>query len=293
MAIEHVRKWRIGDVEVVRIVELNNHEDPFSMLMPGYTPEQAKAHAWLAPNFATPEGVMKISFQAFALRSQGKSMMIDTCIGADREREYGVFCNMQTSFLEDLEWAGYPADDMDYVLCTHLHFDHVGWNTKLVDGKWVPTFKNARYLFGEGEYGHWRELQRTGGYHDVSHLLDSIDPVVEAGLVDFVSPTHRINDEISLFPSPGHTPGHVSVRIQSGGQEAVITGDMMHHPIQLAEPTREGAFDMDKAAGLKTRKDFYERVADTDVTVIGSHFCDPTAGRIVRDGAAFRLRTED
>ena len=120
-------------------------------------------------------------------------------------------------------------------MCTHLHFDHVGWNTQKVNGKWVPTFPNARYLFGQKEWDHWLHLRRTGGYHHMEHLVDSIDPVMEAGLVDFVGPDYQITDEVSLFPTPGHTPGHVSVLIQSRGEEAVITGDMMHHPIQLVE----------------------------------------------------------
>ena len=161
---------------------------------------------------------MKISFQAFVLRSRGKSVMIDTCIGADRKREYDVFCNLKTSFLEDLAAAGFPAASIHAVLCTHLHFDHVGWNTRLVDGRWVPTFPQARYLFGKQEFDHWTHLRNTGGYHDVEHLHDSIDPVVAAGLVDYITPDYQVTDEVSLFPTPGHTPGHVSVLIRSQGR---------------------------------------------------------------------------
>src|SRR5262249_301805 len=155
---------------------------------------------------------------------------------------------------------------------THLHFDHVGWNTMKVDGRFVPTFPNARYLFGRQEYDHWQVLKQTGGYHDFSHLQDSIDPVTQAGLADFVEPTAQLSDEVSLIPAPGHPPGPVSVAIRSKGQEAIITGDMMHHPIQLAESDRDGNFDMDKDLGVKTRKDMFERVADRDVLLIGTHF---------------------
>ncbi len=292
MAVEHIRHWKIGDVEVARIVEINAFEDDIAMLLPGGTPELVRQFGWLAPQFATPEGRMLISFQAFVLRSQGKSVMIDTCIGADRQREYDVFCNLQSTFLEDLTAAGFPPDSITGVLCTHLHFDHVGWNTKLVDGKWVPTFPQARYYFGQQEWDHWQYLKRTGGYHHFGHLEDSLDPVVAAGQVEFIGPDFRITDEVSLLPTPGHTPGHVSVHISSRGQEAIITGDMMHHPIQLALPATQGNFDMNKEQGVKTRLEFLERFSDTGAVIIGSHFCDPTSGRIVRDGKAWKLVTE-
>ena len=251
-----------------------------------------KQHGWLQPHFATAEGLMKISFQAFVLRSRGKNVMIDTCIGADRKREFDVFCNLKTTFLEDLAVAGFPAESIHAVLCTHLHFDHVGWNTRLVDGRWVPTFPQARYLFGRQEFDHWAHLRETGGYHDVEHLHDSIDPIVAAGLVEYITPDYQLTDEVSLFPTPGHTPGHVSVLIRSRGEEAVITGDLMHHPIQLVDPLRHGNFDMDKAQGALTRQAFVERFANSKALIIGSHFCDPTAGWIVRDGAGWKLRTE-
>lgn len=290
MAREHIKKWQIGDVEVVRLVEVWDHTDPFEVLLPGVTPERAKQHEWMIPYFATPEGAMKLNFQAFALKSGNERIMIDTCIGNDRAREYDIFTNMQTTFMEDLASCGYTPDNISKVLCTHLHFDHVGWNTHKVGDKWVPTFPNARYLFGKKEYDHWMHLKATGGYHDFEHLHDSIDPVIEAGLVDFIGPDIQLTDEVSLFPSPGHTPGHVSVAIKSKGQEAIITGDMMHHPIQLAEADVPGAFDMQKEVGVKTRKDFYNRVADKDVLIIGSHFCDPSSGYIVKDTKNWKLK---
>jgi glyoxylase-like metal-dependent hydrolase (beta-lactamase superfamily II) len=292
MAVEHIKHWKVGDVEVVRIAEIYGFADDISMLLKNATPEYVQQFAWLRPHFATADGRMILSFQCFALRSRGKNVMIDTCIGADRKREYDVFCNLQSTFLEDLAAAGFPPESIDAVLCTHLHFDHVGWNTKLVNGRWVPTFPQARYLFGKHEYDHWVHLRNTGGYHDFEHMHDAIDPVVEAGLVDFITPEHRITDELSLFPTPGHTPGHVSVLIRSRGAEAVITGDLMHHPIQLVDPQRHGNFDMDKDEGGRTRQAFVDRFSDRNVMVIGSHFAEPTSGWIVRDGEAWKLRTE-
>jgi glyoxylase-like metal-dependent hydrolase (beta-lactamase superfamily II) len=289
MAIEHIRHWKIGDVEVARIVEVNNWEDDIAMLLPDGKAEFVQKFPWLLPHFATPAGKMLISFQCFVLKSRDKRVMIDTCIGADRQREFPVFCNLQTTFLEDLAHAGFPRDTINTVMCTHLHFDHVGWNTQLVNGKWVPTFPKARYLFGKQEYDHWQHLRDTGGYHNVDHLADSIDPIVQAKLAEFVGTDYRLTDEVWFEPTPGHTPGHVSVHIRSRGEEAVITGDMMHHPIQFAVPDIHGNFDMDKEVGAKTRRGFIERYADKKVMIIGSHFCGPTAGWIVRDGAAWRL----
>ncbi|MFM1886703.1 MAG: hypothetical protein RL026_1860 [Pseudomonadota bacterium] len=292
MASEHIRHWRVGDVEIARIVEVNAWEDDITMLLPDATPAFVQQFKWLQPHFATPDGRMILSFQAFVLRSRGRSFMIDTCIGNDRHREFPVFTNMQTSFLADLRTAGFPPEEISGVLCTHLHFDHVGWNTMLVDGKWVPTFPQARYYFGRKEWAHWKHLRDTGGYHHMDHLADAIDPVMDAGLVDFIDPDFQLTDEVSLIPTPGHTPGHVSVLVRSQGEQAVITGDMMHHPIQLAVPAQEGRFDMDKPVAARTRVDFVQRFSDTPTLVIGSHFSDPSAGHIVRDGAAWKLRTE-
>jgi glyoxylase-like metal-dependent hydrolase (beta-lactamase superfamily II) len=290
--VENIRHWRIGDVEVARIVEVNAFEDNISMLLPDATPEFVQQFGWLRPHFATPDGRMILSFQAFVLRSRGKSVMIDTCIGADRKREYEVFCNLQTTFLEDLRAAGFPPEEMSAVLCTHLHFDHVGWNTRLVGGKWVPTFPQARYLFGRREWQHWKHLRDTGGYHNMDHLVDSIDPVMQAGLVEFIDPDFQVTDEVSLIPTPGHTPGHVSVLIRSRGEEAVITGDLMHHPIQLAVPATHGNFDMDKEQGARSRVEFVDRFANQPALIIGSHFSDPSAGHIVSDGKGWKLVTE-
>jgi glyoxylase-like metal-dependent hydrolase (beta-lactamase superfamily II) len=290
MAAEHIRHWQVGDVSIARIVEVNGWEDDITMLLPDADPAFVQGFPWMRPHFATPDGKMIISFQCFVLRSQGRMAMIDTCIGNDRQREFPVFTNMQTTFLEDLATAGFPAEEITDVLCTHLHFDHVGWNTRLVDGKWVPTFAQARYLFGRREYEHWKHLHETHGYHDLHHMDDSVMPVLEAGLVEFIDPDFRLTDEVSLIPTPGHTPGHVSVLIQSQGQSAVITGDLMHSPIQIAVPEREARFDMDKSVAARTRGEFVRRFSNTPTLVIGSHFSEPTAGHIIPDGPAWKFK---
>ncbi|HTB65870.1 MAG TPA: MBL fold metallo-hydrolase [Steroidobacteraceae bacterium] len=292
MAIEHLKTWKVGRVEITRLVEVWKWEDDIWMVLEDSKPPIVHTQPWLLPDHATPEGRMFINFQAFVVKAGNRRIMIDTCIGADRERQFPVFTKMRTTFMQDLASLGIAPNDIDTVLCTHLHFDHVGWNTHLVEGRWVPTFPKARYLFSRKEYDHWQMLRDTGGYHGINHLSDAVDPVVEAGLVDFIPHDHALTEEIRLFPTPGHTPGHVSVYISSQGQEAVITGDMMHHPIQVAMPEHPATFDMDKPAAAKTRVEFVNRFQEKPVLVIGSHFADPGAGYIVRNGAACKLQSQ-
>jgi glyoxylase-like metal-dependent hydrolase (beta-lactamase superfamily II) len=197
--------------------------------------------------------------------------------------------NQKTPFLGDLAAAGFPREEVDTVICTHLHFDHVGWNTMLVDGEWVPTFPNARYLLCRDEWEHWG---REGASGYAATIDDAVQPVVDAGLADLVASDHRVTDEIRLEPTPGHTPGHVSVRLASGGADAVITGDLMHHPVQVAEPTWQTPFDSDPAAAIATRRAFCARYADRPVTVLGTHFHHPTAGRIVSHRDAWRFTAD-
>jgi glyoxylase-like metal-dependent hydrolase (beta-lactamase superfamily II) len=215
-------------------------------------------------------------------------MMIDTCLGNDRQRPFDVFSNLQTSFMADLASLGITPDQIDTVMCTHLHQDHVGWNTHLENGRWVPTFPNARYLFGRVENEAWA-VMREDGHHDIRHLVDAVDPIVAAGLADFVEGDHRISEELTLEPSFGHTPGHVHVCIESRGERAIITGDLMHHPIQCAMPHRLATFDLDVEAGRATRVGFVDKYKDSGVLIIGAHFADPTAGWIRSDGDTCRF----
>jgi len=285
MAIETMRTWKIGDVEITRIVEVNAWEDDITMLLPDATPQTVLAYPWLQPHYATAQGKMIISFQCFVMRTNEHQIMLDTCIGSDRKREFDIFTNMRSDFLSDLASAGFEPETIDLVLCTHLHFDHVGWNTRLVDGRWEPTFANARYLFAEREWRHWsREPQEYGPV-----IEDSVQPIFDRGLADLVGETHRVTDEIRLEPTPGHTPGHVSVHITSRGEEAVITGDMIHHPCQIMRPEWSSTADVDPGAAATTRAQFLARYSDRPVLIIGTHFAAPTAGRIVRDGDRYRL----
>jgi glyoxylase-like metal-dependent hydrolase (beta-lactamase superfamily II) len=295
-----IDEWRIGDVKVRRVVELEGPREP-SYLFHDLTPEVVVRQGWLRPHFATENGRLLGSIHAFLLESAGKRIVVDTCVGNDKPRRRGLWNKLNGSFLQKLAAAGYPAESIDTVLCTHLHIDHVGWNTRLVDGRWVPTFPNARYLFGRAEWQHWSQEQGADITGDVTQEVaenvldaravyeDSVRPIVDAGLHDLVEPYHRLTDEIWLEPTPGHTPGHVSVGIYSRAQAAFITGDMMHHPIQTCLPELSSNFDWDRAQARATRRAFLGRNADRPVLILGTHFSPPTAGWIVSAGENWRL----
>jgi glyoxylase-like metal-dependent hydrolase (beta-lactamase superfamily II) len=289
MAIQNIGRWRVGDVEIFSIPEVIALNDDINVLLENATPDLLLKYPWLLPHYATSDGRMIINFQGFVVKAGGRNVVVDTCIGGDRQREYDVFCHLKSDFMADLKAIGVTPDNVDTVLCTHLHFDHVGWNAHKLNDRWVPTFPKARYLFGRIEYEHWMMLYRTKGYHHLLHVEECIMPIMEAGLVDLIETQHRINQEVWLEPTPGHTPGHVSVRISSRDQEAIITGDIMHSPIQVAVPDWMANFDMDRALGAEQRARFVKASADRPLLVIGSHFPQPTAGHIVSDGSAWRF----
>lgn len=289
MAREHMKSWRVGDVTVTRIVELWDFQDDIRMTMPDASEEEVLALDWLHPHYATPDGRQRMNFQGFVVQAPGHAIVVDSCIGAGRKRDFDVFCDLPEGFLDDLESLGLSRMEVDTVMCTHLHFDHVGWNTYKdpATGEYRPTFPNARYLFGRTEYEAWQNTIRHDGHHSDTHLVECVDPIVAAGMADFIEPDHEIAGgadwSVRCEPSHGHTPGHVHVRISSKGEDAVITGDLMHHPMQCAMPHRHATFDMDKESGAKTRMAFVNNYADSGVLVIGAHFAEPTAGHIERD----------
>ena len=280
-------KWRIGEVTVTKIVELEATGGS-RFILPQATREAILPIAWLQPHFADAEGRLKMSIHALIVETPTRRVIVDTCLGNDKQhRAVPGWNGLNGPFLRDLAAAGYPRETIDTVLCTHLHVDHVGWNTMLVDGRWVPTFPQARYLMGRIEFEHWRHRRDTES--QIAVFADSVAPVFDAGLVDLVATDHVIADELSLVPTLGHTPGHVSLRISSQGQEALITGDFIHHPCQMARLDWSSAADSDSERAARTRREMFSRLADTPTLVIGTHFAGATAGRIVRDGDAFRL----
>lgn len=280
-----VSRWKIGAVAITRVVEMEG-PGPGTFLFADAVPERLLQHAWLKPHFVTSDGRTIGAIHTFVIESEGRTIVVDTCVGNDKPRTVRHWNMRRGSFLKDLARAGYPREVVDAVLCTHLHVDHVGWNTMRVDGRWVPTFPNARYLFGRREWEHWSV---TRDAHDAAVQSDSVRPVLDAGLAELVETDHRLTCEVWLEHTPGHTPGHVSVRVASLGEEAVITGDLMHHPVQCAEPQWASRFDVDPEVARRTRRAFLERYADRAVLVLGTHFATPTAGRVVRDGKVWRF----
>jgi glyoxylase-like metal-dependent hydrolase (beta-lactamase superfamily II) len=280
-------QWQIGNVKITKVVELEATGGS-RFILPDATREAAQEIGWLYPHFADADGRLIMSIHALIVETPDRRIMVDTCLGNDKQRAIPGWHMRTGPFLEDIAAAGYPRESIDTVLCTHLHVDHVGWNTMLVDGKWVPTFPNARYLMGQTEFDHWKGRGAVNARGD-DPFSDSVKPVFDAGLVDLVASDQVICPEIRLEPTPGHTPGHVSVRISSKGEEALITGDCMHHPCQMARPDWASAADSDPDAARKTRLSVLDRCAGTPLLVIGTHFSGPTAGRVVRDGLVYRL----
>jgi glyoxylase-like metal-dependent hydrolase (beta-lactamase superfamily II) len=280
-----MNQWQIGGVKITRVVEMETMSKA-TFVLPDATPENIQREPWLQPHFADSNGRVRMSIHALIVESASKRIVVDTCLGNDKPRMNPPWNMLQTSFLTDLEGAGFPRSSITDVLCTHLHVDHVGWNTMLVEDRWVPTFTDARYLIGRKEWAHWSVATDTFTKDPID---DSVRPVVDAGLATFVEDTHRITDEVWLEPTPGHTPGHFSVRISSLGNDAVITGDLMHHPVQCAHPEWNCGFDSIPEQARATRRAFIERYSDRPMLVFGTHFATPSAGHIVRDGASWRF----
>jgi len=261
---------------------------PLGMFLLDFDSADLERHPWVAERFVGVGETMALSFHTFALSVGGRRILVDTGCGNTKERSgvgAGLFAGLDTPFLDRLNDAGFGPESVDTVICTHLHVDHVGWNTRLDHGRWVPTFPNARYLFVDRDFEHWA---RQDEEMHAAAFADSVRPIVEAGLADLIPPDHVVCDEVRLEPTPGHTPGHASVRIASDGASAVITGDLAHHPLQLAAPERSSFADSDPILASRTRRDFVDRYADTGTIVFGTHF-SPTGGTLHRDGGGVVL----
>ena len=281
--------WAVGDVRVTAVVE-SEQVWPTEQFLPGMTPDVVDEIGWLRPDHVTAANAMVMRFQAFVVEADGARIVVDTCAGNDKDRALAVFDHQSTAFLTDLHGAGFDPDSIDLVVCTHLHVDHVGWNTRLVDGAWVPTFPRARYLFGETEYAHWRA---EGDANQQRLLADSVKPVMDAGLAELVTSTYALTPSVRLEPTPGHTPGHHSVRLTSGADSGVITGDVLHHAAQVAQPDLSTVADSDPAMARVTRRSFLEGCADSGRLMIGTHLPGRTAYRVEAEGegedGTFRL----
>jgi glyoxylase-like metal-dependent hydrolase (beta-lactamase superfamily II) len=279
-------QWAVGRVKITQVVEMETVGGT-RFILPQVGPPDVQALPWLIPDFATAQGRLKMSIHSLVVETPSQRIVVDTGLGNDKQgRAVPIWNNLQKPFLEDMTREGYPTDSIDMVICTHLHVDHVGWNTRLVDGRWIPTFPKARYVFGKTEYQHWAAHSVEPGRAAVFN--DSIKPIIDAGRADLVASDMTLSDEITLLPTPGHSPGHVSVLIRSEGEEALLTGDAAHHPIQMAHLDWSSVVDFDPAQAAVTRRELFARFAGTPTLVIGGHF---GAGRLHREGDAYRLAT--
>jgi glyoxylase-like metal-dependent hydrolase (beta-lactamase superfamily II) len=276
--------WNVGKVKITKIVELEMTGST-RFILPLATNEEIRKLPWLIPDFANEEGRLKMSIHSLVVETPSRRIVVDTGLGNDKEgRKVPTWNNRKDAFLETMTSAGFSPDSIDTVLCTHLHVDHVGWNTKLAGGQWVPTFGNARYVFGKTEYEHWRDYRDEPD--KVAVFNDSVKPIVDAGKAELVASDARLADEITLIPTPGHSPGHISIHIKSDGEEGLLTGDVAHHPCQMAHLDWSSTADSDPVQSTVTRRELFSRFADTPTLVIGGHF---NAGHIRRDGDAFKF----
>jgi glyoxylase-like metal-dependent hydrolase (beta-lactamase superfamily II) len=282
-------RWTVGDVRVTCVVETSL--DDFTAPSLGWDAASlARCRDWAVGPYLGPDDLLRMSVQSFCLEADGMRVIVDTCVGNGRHLpEVPSFHHLDTPFLERLAAAGFAPGEIDLVVCTHLHVDHIGWNTVRDPERperWLPTFPRARYLMTQADVDHWR-----GQSSPYSTFDTSVAPLLEARRVEATALEHAISPSLSLWPSPGHTPGHVSVRIASRGETAFITGDMVHSPLELALPTHEVRGDSDPAEATRSRLRMVSAVGGRDVLVLGTHFPAPTGGYLLRHESGWRFGT--
>ena len=283
---------RIGDFKVQRISEF---EGPFiapEVFFPDYDAEVLKANPDMqGPRLIDPAtGKLVFSFHSFIVKTGRHNILIDSCIGNHKERPARPqFHRLQSPFLADLAKAGLKPEEIDYVMCTHLHWDHVGWNTRLDNGRWVPTFSNARYIMARREFDHWQGVQQRGEESPHRYAFeDSVLPVVRTGQSVLVDDDYAMEDGLWFESAPGHTPGNVVIHARSRDDRAVFLGDVIHHQFQLMQPAWSTLACTDRELSRKTRTRLIEEYAERGTRLLPGHFPAPTAGRIVRQGSAYR-----
>ena len=294
-------QWKVGRISVTKVTETDEWQ-PFETwlhILRASTRREILDMQWLTPTYLRDDKV-NLFVHSFLVETPTRKIVIDTGIGNGKKRASPILDNLDTDFLERFEQV-WPCKLVDGVLATHLHLDHVGWNTRLEGGQWVPAFPNARYYFVRAEYEHWRSYAHDPlapqAFSEFAQAMidgasvfeDSLKPVEDAGRIEWVEPGQEITPGITLLSTPGHTPGHVSVLIESAGESAVVTGDLFHTQAQIARPDWGAAMDADPAAAEQARRAFIERFADSPTLVLGTHFGTPTGGYIVRDGDSHRL----
>lgn len=290
-----MKPLRIGRVDIRSVLEAADVPVPLPELLPTLDPAAVDAEAaWLLPRFARRSRSGRwqglLTFQSYVVRTAHHNILVDACVGNDKNRNGAVgFHMLQTPWLENLRATGLGVDDIDFVMCTHMHADHIGWNTRLDNGRWVPTFPRARYLFARTEYEHRQANWERHGTTTEYAYEDSVLPVIASGQAVVVESDHVVDDQLRIESAAGHTPGNVVLRIRDGGDQAVLSGDVIHHPLQVKYPEWSSAYCEDPLASAACRRRFVEQHADTGTLILPAHFPAPTAGRIRRDGARWRF----
>ena len=288
---------RLGSFEIGRIADFSGPAFEPAEFFPDFDPEVVRANAeLLGPRLIDPaSGKLVFSFHSFVVKTGHHNILIDACIGNDKERPARPqWHRMRTSYLDDLGRCGLGVGDIDYVMCTHLHWDHVGWNTQLADGKWVPTFPKARYVMARREFDHWKGVHDSGA--DTPHATafgDSILPVVATGQALLVGDDYALDDGLWFEPYPGHTPGNVVIHARSGGERGVFVGDVLHHPLQCLKPEWSTRACSDPDGSRVSRTRLLAEHADSGTLILPAHFPDPTAGHIRRHAAAYRFAFQE
>jgi len=291
-----MQSHRLGRMTVSKVVEMESGA-PMAMMFPNLSAaDLARMALWYAdPDVTlTPEtSQVMLSMHSFVLQRDGYNVLVDACNGNGKQRCIPGVHQLDTRYLANLAALGLRPEDIHLVMCTHLHFDHVGWNTRLENGRWVPTFPNARYVFARQDYDHWASQDHEQPHREA--FDDSVLPVVQAGLADIldvgsgVAVQQEIGDGIWLEPAFGHSPGSCIVHAQAGGAPALFWGDVIHHPIQLVRPDLTLPFDFDPQGAAAVRKSVLDRVADESTMCFPAHFRGSSAGRVRRHEEHFRF----
>jgi glyoxylase-like metal-dependent hydrolase (beta-lactamase superfamily II) len=281
-------KFTTGDLTIHRIIEQETTYLPALDMLPTLTPDVlAENRSWMKEVDAIDDNdTLILCFQSYIVKTPHHTILIDSCIGNDKPRPNRAKWNMKTddTYMRGLKAAGFSVEDIDFVMCTHLHVDHVGWNTRLESGRWVPTFPKARYVFGKTEYDYWAEQHAKTA---VPPFGDSVLPVVEAKRAEIVRDDFALGEHLRILPTPGHTPGHSAFVFGRGKDDAVFAGDLIHSPLQTRYPELSMRFDVDQAQAAVTRRSFLERYCDTDTLCCTAHFPSPSTGKIRRSGNGF------
>lgn len=289
----------LGEFRVDRVVESEGPFAPVTSLLPGFdraTLSSLGADDWLRPDFLTDDDIVVMSFHSFIVRKSGLTVLVDACVGNDKDRPHRPAWHQRrsTDFMDQFKALGLGPEDIDVVMCTHLHADHVGWNTVLRDGRWIPTFPRARYLFSQEELAHWETLHRealASGAPAPNHgsYADSVLPIVEAGRAELIGPNHDIAPGLRIDALPGHTPGNSVLKLQGAGGRAIFTGDVLHTPVQVAVPEWSSRFCEDPVLSARSRASLLNEVCDSNTLIMAAHFPAPTAG-VVESGSSGQMR---